>query len=151
MAGTVEIAVLRDGAVSPGAPRRSCRRCGRSFVPRQSGGRGQRFCDLLCRRSFDGAVRARGRAEIEAERTTTFPGIGSGVRPTRALEQQHECPAQVPSGEMGDPAPPDTSVRFLVEIPFPTIEGFVELGWLTPDHRDDFQAIMAGIQADHRA
>jgi hypothetical protein len=123
----------------------ACLRCNRSFTPRRSGGHRQRFCSPSCRRAHDAAARATGRATIDAERATV-PGFGSGARPTRALGQQFQGPTPVPSGGMGDSAPPDTSVRFLVEIPFPTIEGFVRLGWLPPDQRDDFQAIMAALR-----
>ncbi|MGC2411631.1 MAG: hypothetical protein WA459_02905 [Stellaceae bacterium] len=46
----------------------------------------------------------------------------------------------------GDPAFPEAPARFIVEIPSPTIQGFVKLGWLRPDQRDDLQAIMGAMR-----
>lgn len=71
--------------------RPACLRCNRSFTPRRSGGHRQRFCSPTCRRAHDAAARATGRATIDAERATV-PGIGSGARPMRALQERQEGP-----------------------------------------------------------
>jgi hypothetical protein len=46
----------------------------------------------------------------------------------------------------GDPPFPEAPARFIVEIPSPTIQGFVKLGWLRPDQQNDLGAIMAALK-----
>jgi len=60
------------------------------------------------------------------------------------------------SGDRLSPLPEDTwsrdnalpylLARFIVEVPCSTIEGFVRLGWLRGDQRDDLAAIMAALR-----
>jgi hypothetical protein len=40
----------------------------------------------------------------------------------------------------------DPVTRFLVEIPRGKIEGFIRLGWLRGDQRDDLAAVMAALR-----
>ena len=131
--------------MSPAELSLRCDWCDRPFLPRRSGGRAQRFCLPACRRAHDAAARARGRAEIESERTTVA-SVVSGPRTTRALLQRQEAPPPVLSEGAGDPPFPEAPARFIVEIPSPTIQGFVKLGWLRPDQRDDLQAIMGAMR-----
>jgi hypothetical protein len=60
------------------------------------------------------------------------------------------------SGDQLSPLPPDTGppdntlpyllARFIVEVPRSMIEGFVRLGWLRGDERDDLPAIMGALR-----
>jgi len=126
-------------------PLLACPLCGRSFKPRQTGGKRQRYCSLSCRRGFDSAVRTRGRGEVGSEQTTV-PGIGSGAFATRALAQQHETRPPVLSRGIDDAAHPDGSTRFVVEIPRSLIEALIfvhhALGF---DQRDDLREILYQI------
>jgi hypothetical protein len=123
---------------------RTCRRCGKPFKPRQTGGKLQRFCDVLCRRTFDAAVRARGRAEIEAERATV--AVGNRACATRALVQQHETRPPILSRGIDDPTHSDGSTRFVVEIPRSLIKALIFTHrYLRFDQRDDLREILAAL------
>jgi hypothetical protein len=138
---------VQEGAASPGVPRRACRRCGRSFIPRQTGGKLQRYCSPGCRKSFDSWVRARGRTEIDTETATRPSGIGSEACATRALAQQRETPPPVIKKGVGDPVLSDAPVRFVVEVPASIIRALIfSFCYLRFDERHDLRAILAALE-----
>jgi hypothetical protein len=128
-------------------PLPACPSCGKSFKPRQTGGKRQRYCSLGCRRSFDSAVRARGRIEIDAETAAPSSGIGSGACATRALAQQRETPPRMINNEgAGDPVLSDAPVRFVVEVPVSIVRALIFTFRHLPFHqRDDLPAILAAL------
>jgi hypothetical protein len=133
--------IAAEGAVTI-SETRTCRRCGEPFMPRRTGGHRQVFCSAGCRRAHDTAARATGRATIDAERATV-PGIGSGLQPTRALQ---ESPAPLPTIGPGNGAFREALAHFRVAIPVPVIEGLIKLRWLRADQQHDLLAILAAMK-----
>ena len=86
--------------MSPAQLSLRCDWCDRPFLPRRSGGRAQRFCLAVCRRAHDAAARARGRAEIESERTTVagvVGGPGQRARCYSGRKPRPRCSAKGPA------------------------------------------------------
>jgi hypothetical protein len=135
----------QEPARSASVPTRTCGRCGRPFWPRQTGGRAQRFCSFGCRRSFDRAVRAAGRAVVEGE-PPTIQLLQNGTSPTRALQQEPEDAASVWRPENQVVTGLDEPVCFLVEVSAATIELLIRGGWLRPSKRDDVLEVLLALR-----
>lgn len=136
----------RSSQAGDAAGSQFCPWCGRVFVPRRTGGRGQRFCSPACRRAFDAAARAKGRAEIASEGAPA-PGIATQAGPTRAFARAGEAASSAGGGgSPSGPARPDTPARFVVEVPLHTIEGLVRIGFLRSDQQGDLGAIISALK-----
>jgi hypothetical protein len=124
----------------------SCPWCEKPFRARQTGGWVQRFCQPFCRRAFHAAVRSWALDAI-AGGTLTLAEIRNDGPATRALCRSGERLSPLPEDAGScDNALPYLMARFIVEVPRSTIEGFVRLGWLRGDQRDDLAAVTAALR-----
>jgi hypothetical protein len=123
----------------------SCCWCEQPFQPRQTGGRMQRFCRPSCRRAFHAVVRSWALNAI-TDGTLSIEEIRSGPPATRALRR-----SELRRSPLSDTGSPDHAlsyllVRFVVEVPRSTIEGFVKFGFIRLDQQDDLAAIMGALR-----
>ena len=145
MIGGTDTAAPQEPARSAAAPTRPCGQCGRPFQPRQTGGRAQRFCSSDCRRLFDHAVRAAGRAIMDGE-PPPINLLQNGTSPTRAVPQEREDAASIWRPETQVVAGLDEPVCFLVEVAAETVALLIRAGWLRPRERDDVLAVLLALQ-----
>ena len=110
----VQPAGSRVGAVCP--------QCRRPFVPRRTGGRPQRFCGLVCRRSHDAAVRYAGQVAVQTNLLRE-----NSCSSTRAFVQRGQDGGDSPVGARADAEP---LVRFLVELQASTLDLLIAGRWL---------------------
>jgi hypothetical protein len=105
--------------LGPAASLAACKACGKSFAPRSTGGRPQRFCSVACRRADDAAARAKGHAQIERERER-LPDVDNGCAATRALVTGATSPAWISPprkpAPVALPEPPDEAAELLHEL-----------------------------------
>jgi hypothetical protein len=71
----------------------ACPWCGRTFTPRATGGKAQRFCREACRRAFDAAA-LRWVADALAAGTVTIADLRGGSCATRALARAGKIPPE---------------------------------------------------------
>jgi hypothetical protein len=96
----------------------ACSWCERSFRPRRTGGRVQRFCCPLCRRAFHTAARAWALNAI-AVGALPIADLRNGVAATRALipgPASTEAVPQAPPRQSARPAPAEEIVMLPDEL-----------------------------------
>ena len=120
-----------------------CRWCEREFRARR-GGSPQRFCGARCRLTFWSALRRLGERAL-VDGTLTMADIRTGVAAACTLRQCTEPLSSVPETRYGYNAPPEPSLRVVVEVERSTVRWLVKLSFLEPDRTRDLAAILAAL------
>jgi hypothetical protein len=121
-----------------------CSWCGQDF-PARRGGSPRRFCSTEHRSLFWSALRRWAERAVAAG-ILTIADIRNGDPAACTLPQYTEQPSSLRGIGRGDPATPDTQLRFLVEVEQHTVAGLLKLGFIRPDERDELGAIIAGMK-----